>query len=283
MSMSVIQRYALLSTSLFFFAGFALQAEEDLKPEPPAPIEFPADATAEQKAQIIVDEGEKRAEGFKDMIATAKMVIRNSKGQEASRELDIQVMEVDNGGKGLTVVKAPKDVRGIALLTRSWDDKDDDQWLYLPAVKRVKRIASSNKNGAFMGSEFTYEDMSGQPPEKYTYTLLREEDYQGIPCFVMERRPKDLDSTSYSKTIAWIDKVWLRGFKVDYYDKRDNLVKTLEISGYEHYDDEWWRAETFTMTNHNNGGVTTLVWSDIKFDNQLSDKDFDVNSLKRAR
>lgn len=248
-----------------------------------SPLGIPEGLSPIEAGDYIVQEGEKRAEGFKDMTASAQMILRNARGGEAIREMDIKIMEVEDGGKGLTVVQAPKDVKGTSLLTWSWDDKDDEQWLYLPALKRVKRIASGNKNGPFMGSEFTYEDFSGQPPEKYITELLRTEKLHDIDMFVMQRTPKPELKSGYSKTIAWIDQIHLRMYQVHYFDKNDKHVKTLTASGYQHYEDEWWRADELLMTNLFTGSSTQLVWRDVQFDQQLTERDFDVNALKGAR
>jgi aldehyde:ferredoxin oxidoreductase len=99
------------------------------------------------------------------------MILRNKRGQESKRELEIRTLEVkDDGDKSLTVFHTPRDVRGTALLTYSHGVDPDDQWLYLPALRRVKRIASNNQSGPFMGSEFAYEDLSSQEIDKYTYS-----------------------------------------------------------------------------------------------------------------
>ena len=115
---------------------------------------------------------------FGNFTARQVMVLRNKQGQESRRQLHIKVLEVaDDGDKSLTVFDEPRDVKGTALLTHAHKQEADDQWLYLPALKRVKRISSSNKSGSFMGSEFAYEDMSAQEVEKFTYRYLRDE-----PC-----------------------------------------------------------------------------------------------------
>ena len=112
------------------------------------------------------------------------------------------------------------------MLTFSHKAGDDDQWLYLPAVTRVKRIASANKSGSFMGSEFAYEDIGSQDVEKFTNKYLREETYEGMPCLVMERYPISPYS-GYKRELFWIDKAEYRPFKIDYHDRKDSLLKTL--------------------------------------------------------
>jgi len=107
--------------------------------------------------------------------------------------------------KSLTIFDMPADVKGTALLTFSHKTGNDDQWLYLPALKRVKRISSSNKSGPFMGSEFAYEDISSEEVEKYTYRYIRDEDFDGQATFVVERYPVDKKS-GYTRQVVWVDR-----------------------------------------------------------------------------
>lgn len=237
----------------------------------------------EEKAQQIIDEGERRAEGFKDMIGSAEMLIRNARGHEARRGLDIKILEVPDGGRSLTVVQAPKDVRGTALLTFSHDHGEDEQWLFMPALKRVKRIAASGRSGPFMGSEFSYEDFSAQSRDKYVYRWLGEEQLNGLDCHVIERLPKAETQSGYRRLLTWIEKKDLLLQRVHYFDHRDRHTKTLEVTGYKQYQDRWWRAESFVMTNLVTGGASTLTWRDIKFSVGLTERDLDQNALQAAR
>ena len=128
------------------------------------------------KGLAIAKERKLRDEGWKDSDAKTTMVLRNSQGEENTREIRTLNLEVANDGdKGLTIFDEPKDVRGTAFLNHSHTGAPDDQWLYLPSVKRVKRIASRNKSGPFMGSEFAYEDLSSFELEKFKFQWLRDE------------------------------------------------------------------------------------------------------------
>ena len=166
-------------------------------------------------------------------------------------------------------------------MTFSHKVADDDQWLYLPALARVKRIASANKSGSFMGSEFAYEDIGSQEVEKYTYKYLREETYEGVPCLVMERYPVSPYS-GYKRELAWIDKAEYRSFKIEYYDRKDSLLKTLTWKDYKQYLNKHWRAAEMYMLNHQSGKSTLLKWNNYKFRVGLKDADFNEASLKRA-
>ena len=113
----------------------------------------------------------------------------------------------------------PRDVKGTAFLSFSHAVGADDQWLYLPALKRVKRIASRNKSGPFMGSEFAYEDLSSFEVEKYTYKFLRDETCEGGTCYVVEQYPVDKNS-GYTRRVVWLDHNEYRVWKIDFYDRK---------------------------------------------------------------
>ncbi len=239
--------------------------------------------TTQDKGLAIAVESDKRDTGWQDMTAQMKMILRNKQGEESLRTLTISILEVnDDGDKSLTIFEDPKDVKGTALLSYTHALKPDDQWLYLPALKRVKRISSANKSGPFMGSEFAYEDLTSQEVEKYTYNFLQDEAIDGTDCFVIERVPAYADS-GYTRQTVWINKSNYRPLKVDYYDRKNELLKTLMFSGYKTYEGNYWRADRMHMINHQSGKETILEWSDYKFHNGLTDRDFDINTLKRSR
>ncbi len=246
------------------------------------PFSVPAQ-TAEQRGLEIAMEADRRDTGFHDSRASLKMILRNRQGQESIRDIRVRTLEQeDDGDKSLTIFDQPADVKGTNFLSFTHKSGPDDQWLYLPALKRVKRISSRNKSGPFMGSEFAYEDLSSQEVEKYTYKYLRDESYEGMDCFVVERRPVDKHS-GYTRQIAWIDKQEYRPQKIEFYDRKNALLKTLTYHDYHQYLDKYWRAHSMFMENHQTGKSTRLIWSDYEFQTGLTDRDFDRNSLKRVR
>lgn len=250
-----------------------------------APLVFAQSGTLPpaEKGLAIAQEADRRDEGWQDLSATMTMVLRNRQGQESSREMRSKSLEVANDGdKGLIIFDEPRDVRGTALLTFSHKVGDDDQWLYLPALKRVKRIASSNKSGPFMGSEFAYEDISSQEVEKYTYKYLRDETLNGLDCFVIERDPVDEDS-GYSRQVVWLDKAEYRVQKVDYFDRKQSHLKTLTFHDYQQYLDKHWRASRLEMINHQTLKSTTLSFQDYRFANGFDDREFNQSGLARMR
>ena len=187
-----------------------------------------------------------------------------------------------DGDKSLIIFDQPKDVEGTALLTYSHKTADDDRWLYLPALKRVKRIAGNNKAGPFMGSEFAFEDLGSQEIEKYTYKHLRDETLDGQDCFVSERYPADKDS-GYTRQVIWMDKIEYRPLKIEFYDRKQSLLKTLDFKDYQKHLDKYWRANRLDMLNHQTGKSTTLLFKGYKFRNGYSERDFDQNGLSSAR
>lgn len=239
--------------------------------------------TAEQRGLEISQEAKRRDTGWGDMATQMTMILRNKEGQESVREIRLKSLEQDSDGdKSLTVFDKPRDVKGTAFLSFSHVDTPDDQWLYLPALKRVKRISSRNKSGPFMGSEFAFEDLTSFEVEKYTYRYLRDEIIDGIDSYVVEQFPTDKYS-GYTRRVAWVDKEHYRAQKVEFYDRKGALLKTLSFSEYNQYLDQFWRAHRSTMTNHQTGKSTTLLYQDYRFHVGLEDGDFNKNSLKRAR
>ena len=231
----------------------------------------------------IAVESDKRDQGFGDFTADLTMILKNRHGETSERYIRNKTLEIiGDGDKTLSIFDKPRDVKGTAFLSFSHKEGADDQWLYLPALKRVKKISSNNKSGPFMGSEFAFEDLSSQEVEKYTYKYLGDDVLDGINCFMLERDPVDPKS-GYTVQIVWIDKEDYKPLKVDYYDRKSSLLKTLKFSNYKQYLDKYWRASEMNMVNHQTGKSTQLIWSDYKFATGLTERDFDKNSLKRAR
>ena len=231
----------------------------------------------------IAQEHDRRDTGFKDSRAVMTMTLRNKRGDESVRHLRVKTLEMEgDGDKSMSVFDKPRDVKGTAMLTYSHGLRPDDQWLYLPSLKRVKRISSRNKSGPFMGSEFAYEDIGSQEVEKYTYNYLRDEVLNGVDCFVVEGRPA-YEYSGYTRREVWYDKAEYRPMQVVFYDRKGSLLKTLSYRDYQQYLDKYWRAAEMYMENHQTGKSTTLAWSDYQFQTGLTARDFDKNSLKRAR
>jgi outer membrane lipoprotein-sorting protein len=241
------------------------------------------DAAAVQRGTEIAQQAHDRASGFVDSEERLTMVLRDNKGRERVRTLRLRTLEqADDGDWSMTIFDEPADVKGTALLTYSHGIDPDDQWIYLPALKRVKRISSKNKSGPFMGSEFAFEDLSSFEMEKYTYTYLRDEPCGELQCFVSNWVPAYKHS-GYSRMEVWIDQQEFRMQKIEYYDRAGKHLKTLILQDFRLYDQRFWRAMHWQMSNHKNQKVTLLDYTDIVFGNGLTARDFDQNSLKNAK
>lgn len=242
--------------------------------------------TPEEKGRAIAIEADKRDLGYGDTTVTGKMVLRDKQGQESVREFRNLILEREDpsvGDLAVIVFERPRDVRGTALLTHTnIEPNDDDQWLYLPAIKRVKRISSSNRTGKFVSSEFSYEDLGGQEVDDFTYKYLGDEPCKNIngQCFVVERVPANAKS-GYSKQISWIDQAEYRLDHVEFYNRRGDLEKKLDFRGYQQYLGQFWRADELSMTNQQTGKSTDLVWSDYQFRTGLEEGDFQSQRLDK--
>ena len=242
-----------------------------------------AAATPEEKGLAIAVEDDKRDNGFLDYTAEAIMILKNRQGDESVRHLRFKVLEVTgDGDKNITIFDRPGDIKKTAFLNYTHPQGDDDQWLYLPALKRVKRISSSNKSGPFVGSEFAYEDITSQEVEKYTYKWIRDEEFEGQKSFVFERYPA-YENSGYTRQVVWLDQQDYRTLKVDYYDRKNSLLKTLTFVGYKKYLDQYWYPDEMNMINHQTGKSTQFLWKKYAFRTGLKDSNFNKNSLKRAR
>jgi len=237
---------------------------------------------AEDKGLSIALETDARDAGFANWVATAKMILRDEQGGEAVRTFRMMALEQkDDGDKTLAIFDKPADLAGAAVLTYSHALVADDQWLYLPEVKRVKRISSQNKAALFMGSEFAYEDLSSFEVKKYRYRYLRDETLDGHECFVVENVPAYADS-AYSKQIEWVDKQLYHPRRLDYYDRQGRLLKTMTFTGYQQYLGKHWRASEQLMENHQTGKATQVIWGPYKFKSNIHDSEFTPQGLTRS-
>lgn len=238
----------------------------------------------DEAAFEIAARSDRSDRGFRSSRAELTMTLRNAAGKETSRALEITTLEVEDekvGDKTLVVFSAPRDIDGTALLSHANILAADDQWLYLPSVKRVKRISTANKSGPFVGSEFAFEDMTGQELNKYSYTYLEDRPCGDLMCDLVERTPR-YEGSAYSRQIAWIDQTAHQIRKVEYFDRKDDVLKTLEYSEYREYAGVW-RAHLMSMQNHQTGKATELRFGDYQFGLDLSDKDFSKGVLSRLR
>lgn len=243
--------------------------------------------TPQEKGFAIAERNDLSDAGFGTSSVELTMTLADPSGRTTTRDLRIDTREKEgegNGDRSVTVFYSPRDVEGTALLTHSKVIESDDQWLYLPALRRTKRISSSNKSGPFVGSEFAFEDIAGAELGKYEYTYLETvtEDVAGtemeldkIQCIPAYER------SGYDKIHCYFDTEVFQARKFDFYDRGGQKLKTLILDDYRQYDDAFWRPHTQTMTNHITGKETVLEFSDYEFGVDLDERDFEPEALER--
>lgn len=235
--------------------------------------------SAEERGLQIAKAAEKADLGFGSSLVSLKMTLKNKNGQTSERFLETRTLELtEDGDKSLIVFNSPKDVKGTSTLTFTHKVGSDDQWLFLPSIKRVKRISSNNKSGPFVGSEFAYEDLSSQEVEKYTYKFLEEKG----SLLIVEQDPVDPKSGYTRRVVTYNKDKGYRLEKIEFYDRKNSLLKTLTYSDYKLYKGKFWRALTFNMVNHQSNKETLLKFEEYNFEAQLSDEDFTQVALQRA-
>jgi len=241
-------------------------------------------ATPEEKGFEIAARADRSDLGFGDSQVELEMILRNAAGQESTRSLTIATLEKADesvGDKSLVLFETPRDIEGTALLSHAKILDPDDQWLYLPALKRVKRISSSNKSGPFVGSEFAFEDFTSLELNKFDYRYIGEEACGDLTCDVLERTPR-YENSGYTKQRSWVDQTDYQIRKVEFYDRRGDLLKVLELADYRNYDGVW-RAHRLSMINVQTRKQTELVYGDYHFGVGLSENDFEKGRLSRLR
>lgn len=220
-----------------------------------------------------------------DQKSRAIFQLINKRGQKRMRKTVRLWKDYDGKGgfdaKTITFFESPSDVKGTGFLNWSYEseEKDDDQWLYLPALRKVRRIAASNKGKSFMGTDFTYDDMGERKVEEDTHTFLRKEVLRDTNCYVVKSVPKK-KGYIYSKKITWVDKVNWIPLKVDYYDRKGRFLKTLATQ-WQKVEDVWsWKRSE--MKNHLTGHKTIIDIHDVKINTGMSDAIFAKRILKKG-
>ena len=232
-------------------------------------------AQAQNRGIEIAKKSYDQEKGFQNYSVNVSMLLSNSKGKEITRNLIMKVLEVkDDGNKSLMEFENPADVKGTVVLTFTHRTKDNDQWLYLPALGRVKRISASSKSGSFLGSEFAFEDLASPEIEKYTFKFLNETTWKTNNVYVVERIPNDKNS-GYSKQLVYYNKENYRVEKIEYFDRKSTHVKTLEFIGYKEFENGIAKPSTLSMKNQKNGKATSLNYTNYKFkDETIRELDF---------
>lgn len=215
--------------------------------------------------------------------AGMQLTLLKKNGSKRERKLESWSMDVGRDEKKIMYFTYPGDVKGTGFLTWDYDavGKEDDKWLYLPAMKKTRRISgASSKTDFFMGTDFTYDDMGSRNVDEDTHKLLREETYEGHPCWVVESVPVDKREI-YSRKLTWVRQDCLTGVRVEYYDKLDALHRVLIVSDITRVQG-FWTKHRMEMSNVQTGHKTVIEISDPRYDMELDANLFTVARLEKG-
>ncbi|MBL1213294.1 MAG: outer membrane lipoprotein-sorting protein [Ignavibacteriae bacterium] len=217
-----------------------------------------------------------------DITSDLTMTLINRRGDTRIREIQQFGKDYDKEEKSIMFFLSPADVRNTSFMNWSYDaeGRDDDQWIYLPALKKVKRISSDSKSDYFMGSDFTYDDLGDRHPSEDTHKLLREENLDGEDCYVVESIPKEEDYM-YSKTVTWVSKDKWIGLKKDFYDEDGEHLKTLSVGKFEKIDG-YWTILNSNMHNIQKDHKTLMELKDVKINTGIQDRQFTERIMRRG-
>jgi predicted RND superfamily exporter protein len=225
-----------------------------------------------------------------DSTSDATFTLRNSDGQERVRKTLTSTKLQPNGTDNMRLVRflSPQDVRSTATLTIENSDRDDDIWIYLPALKKTRRLLASNKKDSFVGTDFSYGDVIGFKVGEWRHAVLREEAVDGAPCFVVESLPSSPDvqeNSGYSKRLQWIRKDNFVAVKGEFYDTAGQLLKTIIASDLREVDAEKgrWQAMRLEARNVQTGHSTTIEQQNFKANQGLSTQQFAARELEREQ
>ncbi|MDR2730003.1 MAG: outer membrane lipoprotein-sorting protein [Treponema sp.] len=213
----------------------------------------------------------------------SRMVITAKDGSTTERVIDQYSKDGPNGARTVIVFQRPANVAGTRFLTMDTASGGSDRWIFLPSLGRVRRIAASESGGSFMGTDFSYDDISSMDRDISldTHTLLREETLNGKPCYVIQSVPKD-NSYPYSKTVSWIDKASFLIYKSEMYNRRDELVKVMEMSDFKDVQGRLTPMQT-KISTVTAGTSTTIYMEIIKYDDQIPEAVFTAAYLETGR
>jgi outer membrane lipoprotein-sorting protein len=240
----------------------------------------PAAARAQMPAADIV---KRSLDAFyaqgKDMQTRVFMSLVNAQGGERKRELTLLRKNMPAAGEQRYYMyfHNPPDVKGTTFLVWKYSGKDDDRWIYIPAIKLVRRIAASDKRSSFVGSDFTYEDVSGRDATDENHTLLREENLGDRPCYVIESHP--VASADYAKRVSWIDKERWLPLKEEYTDSHGRMTRVFTADKVEQVAGHWTVTQR-TMKNLSAGQHTVVLFQNTVYDQGLSDNIFTERALR---
>jgi outer membrane lipoprotein-sorting protein len=237
-------------------------------------------SAAAQDAQNIVQQSRDRINAA-TIQSRSRWIVTAKNGSTTERLID-QYSKDDASGASRIVIefKQPQGVAGTRFLTLENKDGGNNQWIFLPSLGKVRRIAAGEGSGSFMGTDLSYDDISSLSREADldTHTLVREETYNGKPCYVIESRPRN-SSYQYSKMVQWIDKAAKVNYKIELYDKKGAHIKTLETL--ELKDVQGYLSSVKTrMTSHGSGTSTTINVEILRYNEPIPEPVFTTRYLE---
>ena len=235
-----------------------------------------------QSGRDIIQRVKNRADGD-TRYAEMQLTLVKANGNVRERKLQSWAMDEGKDVKKIMFFTYPGDVKGTGFLTWDYDQagKEDDKWLYLPAMKKTRRISgASSKTDFFMGTDFTYDDMGGRSVDDDTHTLLREEMRDGHKCWVIESKPVDKREI-YSRKLSWIRQDCDVAVYCEYYDKLDKLHRVLSISEISKVQG-YWTVHKMEMKNVQTGHKTQIAVSNPKYDIKIDKTLFTVAKLEKG-
>jgi len=245
-------------------------------------LAFSGSAIAEDAASVMNKAHLASYYAANDGKAKVHMEIINPDGATRIREFTILRKDVTDGGDQWFYVyfDKPNDVRDMTFLVNKHPDRADDRWLFIPSIKMVKRIAASDARAAFVGSDYTYEDISGRHPNNDNSELLADEELNGRKVWVVKNTPKEaVDDYSWRKT--WVDQETHLVLKESYYDEDGTEVRRFTTDEYKKVGD-FWVGIAGTMENIELDHKTTVRFSDVQLNVGVPDSVFTERSLKSA-
>jgi len=217
-----------------------------------------------------------------DLKGDLKMILENSRGARRVREISQFKKKTKNDEKEIMFFTSPADVKNTSFMNWSYEKegKNDSQWIYLPALKKVKRISSGGSSDYFMGSDFTYDDLGDRHPTEDNHKILRNENLNGEKCYVVESTPLDEDYM-YSKTITWVSEDKWIGLKKEFYDEDGDLLKILKIQNIQKFK-KYWIITKSEMKNIQKDHKTLMELSGLKINTGLKDRFFTERIMMRG-
>ncbi len=235
-----------------------------------------------QSGREIIQMVKDRPDG-ENRYAEMQLTLIKKNGAKRERKMISWAMDEGKDTKKIMFFTYPGDVKGTGFLTWDYDQKgkEDDKWLYLPAMKKTRRISgASSKTDYFMGTDFTYDDMGGRSVDEDTHTLLREETLDGNKCWVVESKPVD-NREIYSRKVSWIRQDCHTGVKVEYYDKLNKLHRVMTVQDLQKVEG-FWTILKMEMKNVQNGHSTEITVSNPKYDVNVDKSLFTVAKLEKG-